>query len=151
MLMSRSETAAFPLSRSETNMKKMGKFGILSLPGIFCTKFFFFFIVTSSIANLSTESKNKLFDIAHAVVRPQILSTVLNFVKSYTVQIRVIHCIWYRSDGCCSETFLLRASTVGNFLCNCFFYVKLWLSISGWPTGHSRVTNFKWRINLHHG
>ena len=52
-------------------------------------------MMTSSIANLSTGSKNKMFCISYAIVRPQNPSTVLNFVgiKIYTVQIRVVHCM----------------------------------------------------------
>ena len=38
--------------------------------------------------------KHTIFGISYAVVRPKILSTILNFVglKCYTVQIRVVHC-----------------------------------------------------------
>ena len=50
--------------------------------------------MTHSIANPSIGIKReKEFDTSYAVVRPQILSTVLNFVglKSYTVQIRDVY------------------------------------------------------------
>ena len=80
LLLSISETVTLPLSRSEANMKKLTNLEFLLLPGIFCTKFLFFPFLTSSIANLSTGRKKKMFGISYAVVRPQILSTALNFV-----------------------------------------------------------------------
>ena len=50
--------------------------------------------MTFAIANISTGSKKKMFGISYAVVRPKMPFTILNFVclKSYTVQIRVVHC-----------------------------------------------------------
>ena len=78
------------------NLKtSMGKFGILSFTYyIWHQLFIYFSFVTSSIANLSTGSQKKNIAFSCTVFRPQIPSTVLNFVglKSYTVQIRAIHC-----------------------------------------------------------
>ena len=74
----------------------MGKIEILSFTWYFLHKILPFFpFVTSAIANLSTGSKKKMFSISYAVVRPKMPSTFLKFVglKSYTVQIRVVHCI----------------------------------------------------------
>ena len=90
-------------------------FGILSFTWYFCTKFFFFPFVTSSIANLRTGRKTKMFGISYAVARPQIPSTVQNFVDilSYTVQIRGVHCkmcwdpLLPLGNLCCSELIAL--------------------------------------------
>ena len=51
-------------------------------------------LVFIAIFSKRTGSKKQKFGISYVVVRPQILSTVLNLVdlKSYIVQIRDVHC-----------------------------------------------------------
>ena len=94
LLLSRSETGTLPLSRSETNMKNGLIWNFEFYLEFFASSSSSFTFVTSSIANLSTEIKKIMFCLSCAVVRPQILSKVLIFVglKSYTVQIRLVHC-----------------------------------------------------------
>ena len=83
-----------PLSRSENNVKKFTHLKCLVLPGIFCTKLFFFFLCDFFNNQSKHWKQEKILGILYAVVRPKILSIVLNFdgLKSYTVQIRVGHC-----------------------------------------------------------
>ena len=89
LLLSRSETVTLSLSRSETNMKKkMANLEFWVLPGILCTKLFFFSLCDFFNSQYKHWKQDIFFGILYAVVGPQISSTVLNFVglQSYTVQ-----------------------------------------------------------------
>ena len=107
----------------------MEKFIFWVLPDIFYTKFFLFFLCDFCNSQSKYWKQKQMFGISYAVVRPKIPSTVLNFVgiKSYTVQIRVVHCT--RRNHCALSHLLSYRGSCRIKTSQCLQWCKVWYSI----------------------